>query len=184
MNIKKAKTNYQIESIYRLYMTAFPKEERKPFELMLEKEKEGSMELLCIEDDAQGFLGLAIFVLYKDLALLDYFAIADEHRGKGLGTEALRLLQTYHQGTRFFLEIEDIHVESDNKEERMRRRAFYLRNEMRVMSFTVDLFGVCMEVLTHHCQVSDEEYMQLYTETFGKKRILANVKIRKLFKTN
>ena len=35
---------------------------------MLEKCEEGSMEMLCIEDESQDFLGLAIFVLYKDFS--------------------------------------------------------------------------------------------------------------------
>lgn len=177
MNIKKANTEYQIESIYKLYMSAFPKEERKPFALMLEKCEEGSMEMLCIEDESQDFLGLAIFVLYKDFVLLDYFAVADEHRGRGIGSEALRVLQTYYEGKRFFLEIEDIHVEAKNQEERMRRRAFYLRNDMHVMPFTVDLFGVPMEVLTYNCQIASDEYMQLYIDVFGREKIQANVKI-------
>lgn len=176
MNIRKAKTQHQIDAIYELYMRAFPKEERKPFALMLEKCKEGSMELLCIEDDEQRFLGLAIFVFYEDLALLDYFAIADVQRGIGIGTKALRLLQKYYEGKRFFLEIEDMHVVSDNKEERIRRRSFYLRNGMKTMPFTVDLFGVIMEVLTYQTEILPEEYMALYEGVFSHK-VLDKVKI-------
>lgn len=177
MNIKRAENSRQIEAIRLLYEEAFPDNERKPFALMLEKCKEGAMELLCIEDEKQDFWGLAIFVLYKDMVLLDYFAIDNEKRGLGIGTKALKLLQNYYKGKRFYLEIEDVHVEADNTQERIRRRAFYLRNDMMVMPFTVDLFGVIMEVLTYQCVITDSEYMEVYTEVFGKERIQANVKI-------
>lgn len=169
MRLEKAIERHQIDAIYDLYMTAFPKEERKPFPLMLDKCQEGSMEMLAIEDDNHEFLGLAIFVLYEDMALLDYFAIAEHKRGCGIGTKALILLQKYYKGKRFFLEIEDATVESDNKEERIQRRAFYLKNGMEVMAFRVDLFGVIMEVLTYETILLPKEYMRLYTGVFSNK---------------
>lgn len=169
MKLEKATTQHQLDAIYDLYMSAFPKEERKPFEVMLEKCEEGSMEMLTIENDGGEFLGLAIFVFYEDMALLDYLAIADEKRGKGVGSEALHHLQKHYDGKRFFLEIEDVKVESENKEERIRRRAFYLRNGMQVMPFRVDLFGVIMEVLTYETEILPEEYLQLYIGVFSKK---------------
>ena len=84
MKIVKATDERRLELIENLYMRAFPKSERKPFELMVEKQAEGTMELLSIEDE-NVFLGLAIFAHDKDIALLDYFAISDEFRGQGIG---------------------------------------------------------------------------------------------------
>lgn len=135
------------------------------------------MEMLVIEDEKQQFAGLAIFVFYEDLALLDYFAIADEKRGAGIGSKALKLLQNYYEGKRFFLEIEDVKVPSDNLEERIRRKAFYIRNGMQAMPIIVDLFGVVMEVLTYECTITAEEYMRLYKGVFDRKKIEANVRI-------
>lgn len=176
MRLEKATKQHQIDAIYDLYMEAFPKNERKPFQIILDKCEEGSMEILVIEDEKQEFLGLAIFVFYEDMALLDYFAIAKEKRGSGVGTKALKSLQTHYQGKRFFLEIEDARTECDNTEERIRRRAFYLRNGMQVMPFMVDLFGVVMEVLTYKTKILPEEYMHLYISVFTNK-IKKNIKI-------
>lgn len=176
MRLEKAVEQHRIDAIYDLYMEAFPKNERKPFQLMLDKCQEGAMEMLSIEDDNQEFLGLAIFVFYEDLALLDYFAIAESKRGNGIGSQALRILQTHYKNKRFLLEIEDAQVESDNREERIRRRAFYLRNKMQVMPFMVNLFGVVMEVLTYEAELFPEEYMRLYTSVFSSK-VADNVKV-------
>lgn len=176
MRFEKAVKQHQIDAINDLYMEAFPENERKPFQLMLDKCEEGTMEMLSIEHENQEFLGLAIFVFHKDMALLDYFAIAKEQRGSGVGTKALKYLQTYYEGKRFLLEIEDAKIECDNTEERIRRRAFYLRNGMQVMPFKVDLFGVIMEVLTYKARLLPEEYMRLYTEVFTNK-VAENVKI-------
>ena len=77
MKIIKATDEKRLQLIEKLYMSAFPKVERKPFQLILQKQKEGTMELLSIEEDHK-FLGLAIFAHDKDIALLDYFAISEE----------------------------------------------------------------------------------------------------------
>ena len=77
MKIVKATDEKRLKLIEDLYMRAFPKSERKPFKLMVQKQTEGTMELLSIEEE-NDFLGLAIFAHDKDIALLDYFAISDD----------------------------------------------------------------------------------------------------------
>lgn len=167
MKLTRAATKEQYRQIEALYMRAFPKEERKPFSRMVKKQAEGSMELLCIEDDAGLFLGLAIYVLDGDLALLDYLAIMEEYRNQGIGSKILSRLQTYYPGKRFLLEIEDAAAESEDQSMRIRRKAFYLRNGMKVMPFLVNLFTVEMEVLTFETEVGYEEYFDIYNHVFG-----------------
>lgn len=164
-----------LKQLYDLYMSAFPKSERKPFEVMLQKRDEGTMELLTIEDSGE-FAGLAFMVVYKDLALLDYFAIADEKRNAGLGSKALKALQERYADKRFFLEIETTKEDSEEKELRLRRKAFYIRNEMAEMDFEVNLFGVRMEILTYNCEISYDEYFSTYREVFGE-RVVKNVSL-------
>lgn len=70
----------QIFNIYKLYIKSFPKNERKPFFLMLIMWKKKTFEILSIEDDKGDFVGLAIVIRHKDLALLDYFAISSKKK--------------------------------------------------------------------------------------------------------
>ena len=165
----KFDTNYKdnLKEIEYLYLTAFPKNERKPFDLILEKCNNGSIEIISIQNDNSNFLGFAIMILHDDMVLLDYFAIAPESRGQNLGSTALKMLFERYNNKRFILEIENTEIESYNLEERKRRKAFYLKNGMSVMPFKVNLIGVEMEVLTHNCEVTYEEYYSIYENTFS-----------------
>ncbi|WP_294908230.1 GNAT family N-acetyltransferase [uncultured Ruminococcus sp.] len=165
----KFDTNYKdnLKEIEYLYLTAFPKNERKPFDLILEKCNNGSIEIISIQNDNSNFLGFAIMILHDDMVLLDYFAIAPESRGQNLGSTALKMLFERYNNKRFILEIENTEIESDNLEERKRRKAFYLKNGMSVMPYKVNLIGVEMEILTHNCEVTYEEYYSIYENTFS-----------------
>lgn len=158
----------QLKQIRALYKQAFPRAERKPFFLMLKKQREGFIEILSIEDEKGEFVGLAIMVLYCDLALLDYFAILPEKREGGIGSAAFQLLKKRYGDKKFFLEIESPEVESDNTEQRIRRKAFYLKNGMTILPFMVKLFGVEMEILTDNCSLDFQEYYGIYQDIFGR----------------
>lgn len=161
MQIKKALTKDILDQIKQLYIEAFPKSERKPWELLLQKQQEGTMELLSIEEDGN-FLGLAIFAFDKDLALLDYFAISDSQRGQGVGSKAIRMLQNHYHEKRFLLEIESTKVDAENITIRKSRKDFYLRNGLHVINFDVNLFGVEMEILANCSKLNFEEYRDIY----------------------
>mgnify|MGYP003515823277 CR=1 FL=1 len=165
----KLNTNYSkyLDIIKNLYLLSFPKIERKPFNLILEKCNDGSMEINIIQNDYGDFLGFAIMIIHNDIVLLDYFAIAPEHRGQKIGSSALKMLFVKYKDKRFILEIENTDIECDNMEERVRRKAFYIRNGMKVMPYKINLIGVEMEVLTHKCEVSYEEYYSIYKNTFS-----------------
>lgn len=156
----------RLSDIKSLYVRAFPAAERKPFYIMQKKQTEGSMEILSIENDTGNFLGLAITILYNDIVVLDYFAIDDQHRNGGAGSSALHLLLERYAGKRFLLEIEAPDVPSENAQERIRRKAFYLKNDMAVMPFRALLFGIEMEILTNGPQISFDEYHAIFTNVF------------------
>lgn len=177
MKLNENPTENQLQLLRALYEESFPAEEKKPFDLMLRKQEEGHMELLGIEDDEGEFLGLAIMILHKNIALLDYFAVCPEHREKGIGSKTLSLLKDRYPGKTLLLEIEDPEEPSDNGEERTRRKNFYLRNGMEIMPYKVWLFGVKMLILTHGVPVTFAEYHEVFEAVFppqvGKRITLA-----------
>ena len=157
----------RLAQIEKLYYEAFPVEEQKPFSVILEKNREGSMEILAAENNHKDFMGLAITARHRDLVLLDYFAISPRHRQGGVGSKVFRMLKERYAGQRFFLEIESTLVKAENTEQRKRRKAFYLKNGMIDMPFTVDAFGMEMEILADGCSLEFEEYRDLYHSLFG-----------------
>ena len=136
---------------------------------MAKKRKEGFMELMTVEDDNGTFLGIAITILHKDIVLLDYFAVSPTRRGQGVGSEVLKLLTQRYQGKRILLEIEDPEEPCKNQKDRLRRKAFYLRNGLTVQDYKVWLFGIKMLILTNGTTVSYEEYHEIFEAVFSPK---------------
>lgn len=170
MQLLNATSPEQLEKIHTLYEDAFPASEKKPFQFILQKRETGNFEILEIVDESGVFCGLAIMMLYENLVLLDYFAIAPECRGNGVGSAALKLLQERYAGRKFMLEIESTvggeqTLPDVEKHARLRRKSFYLRNGMRPMDFGVDLFGVEMEILVCGESVTYEEYYSVLKST-------------------
>lgn len=168
--IKEVFDEAGIEQIRQLYEKAFPASEKKPFSLIVEKRATGAVEILAIEDEKKQFKGLIITILHKDMVLIDYFAIEEEYRGTGIGSDALKLFTARYAKHRVFLEIES--TVSENVEEydlKIRRKAFYQKNRLAPMNFLVDLFGVEMEVMTFHCDITFEEYQEMLAHVYGEK---------------
>lgn len=152
--------------ILELYQQAFPEVERKPFSVIERKAAMGFMEILAIKEDSQR-VGLAITAMEESMVLLDYFAIAEDCRGQGEGSEALMLLQALYSDKQFFLEIEEPDETAENQEQRLRRKAFYLRNGMRETRIRIKLFGVPMEILATDSSLTFEQCAKLYRALYG-----------------
>lgn len=165
----------QIKNIRSLYRQAFPREERKPFFLIRRKCREGVAEMLAIESEAGEFLGLAITMLDRDIALLDYFAIVPNRRAGGVGSAAFALLQKRYEKKRFILEIESTDEAcvrgadaGEILKQRRRRKNFYLKNGMGQLPYLVKVFGVEMEMLACGCEVGFAEYRGVYEHSYGR----------------
>lgn len=165
MEIKKA-SGRELRWMKKTYLDSFPRSERKPFRLMKQKAGQGMMELLVIREKGRP-VGLAITVLHQDLVLLDYFAIHRTCRGQNYGSLALSLLKERYRGKRLLLEIELPDEDAPNREERIRRKQFYLKNGMVETGLKVRVFQVPMEVLIDGKAVTYEEYHGIYRETIG-----------------
>ena len=152
--------------ILDLYLEAFPPEERKQFSMIERKAAMGSMEILVLREGKRR-IGLAIMAFEDDLVLLDYFAIAPEYRGMGYGTDAVLLLRELYSDRQFFLEIEEPVDGAPNRDERLRRKKFYLQNGMKETGIKVLLFGVDMELLCSEPVLMFEKCERLYRELFG-----------------
>ena len=96
MELKKLKSIKQLINIYKLYHSSFPKEEKKPFLLILIGILKKRFEVFSIENETDGFIGLAIILKYNDLILLDFFSISSDIRSRGYGSKVLNLLKEYY----------------------------------------------------------------------------------------
>lgn len=168
MILKKANKR-QLKKIKCLYKKAFPVAERKPFSRIVSQQKDGITEILAITKNEQ-YKGLIINVLYKDIVLLDYFAISEKFRGEGLGTETLNTFKERYPNKRLVLEIEIPEVNAPNNAQRLSRKNFYIRNGIKETNISnINADGVKLQTLVFDEPVTYDEYMEMCVLSLGKK---------------
>lgn len=172
MKLYKATTAEHFEKILNLYEQSFPPEEKKPFWLMLFF-KDSRFDFYYLAKDKNEFAGLAIFAKspLNDLILLNFFAVVESFRGQNIGSKALAEILDIYKDNNLILEIENTEIEnSPNISERIRRKNFYLKNNLKILPFKSNLFGVEMEILGNdnakNNLVSFKEYKNLYLNIF------------------
>jgi len=153
--------------IYRLYLKAFPKYERKPFSVIYNMYKKGKSDVwYCTADGS--FAGLGITINGPDTILLDYFAVEGARRGEGIGSALLTRFMEMYADKGFFLEIESTFVAAENSGERKKRKSFYLHNGLEEMGTEAYLFGTRMELLGKGCRLDFDEYRSFYRDNYGQ----------------
>lgn len=113
-----------------LYKRMFPIEERIPFWLLWDSHKKGRSKLYIIKK-AGVLAGFVNLVSFEDAWMCMYLAIDPACQGAGLGSQLIQLLLRKLGNTCFFLSIERIERKAENYEQRIKRKAFYLRNGMK-----------------------------------------------------
>lgn len=164
--LKRPRNPFRWLQVYRLYRQAFPRSERKPFWLILRMTKKKKTDTWCILS-ARQFAGFATTINGDGLVMLDYLAIDKKARNGGVGTQALRLLQDTYAGQGFFVEIESPFEDVPDKQDRLRRRAFYRRCGLEPLTVMAVVFGVRMELLGRDCALDFAGYQAFYRENYS-----------------
>lgn len=115
-----------VEAARSLYLEAFPEYERADWDALVSHSGWGDAELLGLYDG--GLVGISYVIFDETVLFVLYLAVDPSHRGAGAGSEALRIIEDRFSPGRMFLNIEPPDEECDNREQRVRRLAFYERN--------------------------------------------------------
>lgn len=108
----------------KLYESAFPKEERIPYD-----ELKGLLGVMPIDFmayyDEDVFVGLTMVLNREDFNWGWYFAVREELRGRGYGQHILTALKAKYADRRLVIDIESPwQTDCNNKEQRCRRYEF------------------------------------------------------------
>ena len=152
--------------IYGLYRQAFPASERKPFGIIVKMYRQGRADIWCAEQDGR-FAGFATTVNGGDLILLDYFAVSEAKRGRGIGSAALAKLQQIYGDKGFFVEIETTRDGVPDRDGRLKRKHFYQTAGMAELHVEAEVFGVEMELLGSRCSLDFEGYRTFYRDHYS-----------------
>lgn len=154
--------------VKKLYKEAFPIDEQVPYFALKYFARE-KVNFNAIYHKGQ-FIGFVYNILYKDIVFLFYFAVKEDIRHQGYGSQILNIMKEKYQGYRILLNIEDIDENSSNYLERLQRQTFYLKNGFYTLDYKVKEGGVVYQMLCYdeqHRQVNEEEYLSLLKDYFG-----------------
>lgn len=120
--------NVDNAEIKELYESAFPEEERIPYDDL--------KRLLCVMPvdffayyDGEVFVGLTMVLNRADFSWGWYFAVREELRGRGYGQQILNGLKDKYAGRRLVIDIESpMQADCNNLVQRKKRYEFYKRN--------------------------------------------------------
>ena len=131
-------------------------------------QKENKTEILSVIYEGE-VSGLVITLLYKDMVLVDYLAIAPDKRKLGIGSKIVDEIRRRYKNRRIILEIETIDDTAENNEQRIRRKKFYIKNGLKSNEMLVRLNGIEMETMVFSEKIDYEEYYSIYENTFSER---------------
>lgn len=153
--------------VKRLYRSAFPKEERAPFWLLMKRCDTPRDTFYAIVENNE-FIGLLYTIKTEKMVYVFFFAIEEEKRGKGYGTNVLKELCKMHPDRAISLMIEDPEVKNaENKDARIKRLAFYEKNGFQRLSVKINEAGVSYELLGTDDTVTQQDFLMMMKDYVG-----------------
>ena len=155
------------KQVKRLYRSAFPRNERAPFWLLMKRCDTGRDTLYALIDDNE-FIGLVYTIKTEKMVYVFFLAIEEKMRGKGYGTEVLKKLSEMYPDLAISLMIEDPDEEgAENLDERINRLKFYERNGFRRLSIKINEAGVNYELLGTDDTVTQADFLMMMKDYVG-----------------
>ena len=174
INITNDKTD--LENIRRLYHSAFPFDERAPFDMLLWKAGRANVNFFSCRD-GEDWIGFLYVVNYHDLSYIFYFAVDDSKRGRGYGTAILKAAQKKYSGRRFFLAIEEVEEKYPNYAQRVNRQHFYERAGFVRTGQKMQEANVIFDLMSIGGRISNKEYRSLIRSFMGLRMLFFTMRI-------
>ena len=139
---------------------AFPEGQRIPLEIFLPFAEQQLLDVKCL---CEGSLVVGFYVLIPDeqIRFLSFLAIDPQHRSQGYGSEVLRRLKVDAKNRPLTLCIESLDCRAENIQQRVKRKAFYLRNGFHETGHHQSFHGNQYEVLCSSETYSHRAFLAL-----------------------
>lgn len=152
----------EVDIITELNYEAFPIEEHTETGFIYDFDN-NAFDLLGIyrEEAPENFAGYFLCIKNDKTVYISYFAICPEKRNLGIGTKALEALKEYYSGKQLVLYFESVFEESENIEQRKRRRAFYMRNGFYETGWFITVNSISFEIVSSKEVFDKDSYQQI-----------------------
>lgn len=156
----------QWKEIKTIYMEAFPKRERKPYFALRHSVKTKKAVVMAATEGEQ-VLGFIVLIPYKDMVMADYLAVSSKVRSRGTGSYIVQNVCRQYKDKKIVLLIERLDDKAENKEQRIARRKFYLKNGFTSSDIFITGASGEMEIMNFGEKVSEEAYIDLQKYALG-----------------
>lgn len=144
----------------RLYEAAFPPQERGRYELLFKRPKSVSQVLACYDEDL--YVGFVMLFIIEDIAHIIYFAIEEDYRDMGYGTQILKQLDIDYKDYRIIADVEKVEDNVMNSEQRIKRMSFYTRNGYKPSGIEYNWKGDNYLILINKGEITDKEFSNFW----------------------
>ncbi len=162
LSVKK----HQWPEIKEIYLEAFPKRERKPY-WTLRYSVNRKKAIVMTGSDEGKVCGFIVLIPYQDMVMVDYLAVSSKIRSGGTGSLMMEQVCKQFADKKIVLLIERLDDGADNREQRIARRRFYLKNGFTSSNLFITGKSGEMEILNRGGNVSLEEYRSLQKYALG-----------------
>ena len=152
----------ELKKTKALYYRAFPKNERRSFQELVEN-RFGGTEIFCFYDD-ETFVGMACLLNTPRISHIIYLAVDEALRGHGYGSKALELLHSSKSGKKIMVDIEVPCEKAENAKQRSMRKMFYLRAGYKETPIKYEWRNEKYEILSFGGKISKAEYNKFWED--------------------
>ncbi len=138
-----------------LYRKAFPRAERIPVRLLMNRKPDSALKA-CYDGDV--FCGFYSTITVGDITHILFLAVDDGLRNRGYGSALLELISRRYPENRIILDIEAEDSKAGNNEQRIRRKAFYEKNGYVESGIKYRWRRVPYEILIRNGTITPDEF--------------------------
>lgn len=161
MVLKAANVKLNNAGVKRIYLDAFPKEERMPFPMMVAMSKLWNTNFWAFynEDVLCGFVYMA---MNRSLVFIMFFAVNKALRSQGYGSAILQEISKKYPNKKIIISIEPCDKHAPDLKIRKMRKAFYLKNGYQETGYKVKLNGVVQDIIIKNGEFSRKEFRSFF----------------------
>lgn len=175
VTIEKLKGNFASRA-GKLYRASFEEWERIPFFALRARSASKEVDMLAFCENGE-FCGFACLTLNDKAAYIQYLAVEESMRGRGLGGEMLDALVNHYESKSVALDIHAVRPGTDGSKLRAHHRKLYTEHEYKASGYGYRDGGVVYEILVHGEKLERTDYMKLINKlAFG----LTQISVRKM----
>lgn len=146
MRIEKVRRSRRKKEIAAIYKDSFPKEERMPFPMMVMMSLFWNTQFLAFYDNEK-LCGLVYMAVLGKQTFIMFFAVDAKLRSNGYGGSILKEIQAMYPENQVIVSIEPCFKDTDNIEQRLKRKNFYIRKCFQETDYWMKLAGQTQEIL-------------------------------------